>query len=737
MASDKIERLEKKLKTLRSKSDKGAAGRKIVDLLNTLAREYIDSVRNCKRAARIAQQALVLAKKIDYKLGVARSYQIMGSSYELRGNYNAAKKWQLKALGMYKKIGEQRGIARSYHNLGHVYIHNGNYDQARKYYSRALKLNARFKAKKSMGHNYGGLGRICDWKGEHENALAYYMKSLIIAQHCGDKNSLVIRYNDLGIVNEKLGNYRQALEYHFKALEISEEIGSEERVADCYHNIASVYYRQSDQKLALEYYSRALKTVKQLDDPIGTAAACMNIGIIYHDQRKITQALKYKLRALKISEDTMNKRAIIFCSTSVADTYCAQGAYDSALQYYLRSQSIATRIGDKPNIACNHIGIGTLKFQLNDYDSAFNHLRTGLQIAQKIGVKKIEIAGYESLSKLFEARQDYEKALDYHKKYTDLKEEIFNAEKSKQIADMRTRYETEKKEKEAEIYRLKNVDLSREIKQRKKAEKELKEHSDHLEEMVAERTSKLKKEIAERKHAERALLSYQKQLRSLAHELSLVEERQRRNIATNLHDNISQSLMIVKSNLEMLASTTSNKKVQKKIKEIQLHVRQMIERTRSMTFEISPPVLYELGLEPAMEWLVERFQEQHGIACEFHDDGLPKPISKDWRSILFQSTRELLANVRKHAKANKVLVSMRRDGKHVRITVEDDGVGFNLEILNLKIKKNEGFGLFNLRERLTHLQGNIEIDSKKGKGTTVTLFAPLKRNKRATTRMQA
>jgi signal transduction histidine kinase len=138
-----------------------------------------------------------------------------------------------------------------------------------------------------------------------------------------------------------------------------------------------------------------------------------------------------------------------------------------------------------------------------------------------------------------------------------------------------------------------------------------------------------------------------------------------------------------------------------------------------------------------MEWLAESFQEQHGISCEFNDDGVAKPINTDWRCILFQSTRELLANIRKHAKANRVLISTRRDGKLIRITVEDDGIGFDPNLLNQKIKKNEGFGLFNLRERLTHLKGSVEIDSEKGKGTTVTLLAPLKRGKRTATRMQA
>jgi signal transduction histidine kinase len=365
-----------------------------------------------------------------------------------------------------------------------------------------------------------------------------------------------------------------------------------------------------------------------------------------------------------------------------------------------------------------------------------------LNLAQKIKAKSKEVEGYRLLSELHEARRDFEKALEFYETHTESERELLNVEKSRQLAEMRVRYEAERKEREAELYHLRNVELRKEVRERRRAEMRLQEHRDQLEGMVAERTAKLEAtnvelrgEIAARKQVEEELLGYQRQLRSLAHELSLVEERQRRRIATVLHDNISQSLMIVKSGLDVLVSATLDKKVLSKLREIQAQVRQMIERTRSMTFEISPPVLYELGLEPAMEWLVERFQEQHGIACEFYDDGRAKPVSEDWRSILFQSTRELLANVRKHAKAEKVLVSVCRDGRHVRITVEDDGAGFDPEILGQKIAKNEGFGLFNLQQRLTHLRGKVVIDSERGRGAKVTLLAPLKREKKIRSRM--
>jgi len=104
---------------------------------------------------------------------------------------------------------------------------------------------------------------------------------------------------------------------------------------------------------------------------------------------------------------------------------------------------------------------------------------------------------------------------------------------------------------------------------------------------------------------------------------------------------------------------------------------------------------------------------------------LPKPVSRDTKVILFQSVRELLTNVAKHAQARTVRVLTEKKGKTIRVEVTDDGVGFNTKILNQKITKNEGFGLFNLKERLRHLHGKLEVSSKVGKGTSVIIMAPL------------
>lgn len=233
------------------------------------------------------------------------------------------------------------------------------------------------------------------------------------------------------------------------------------------------------------------------------------------------------------------------------------------------------------------------------------------------------------------------------------------------------------------------------------------------------------RDISERKWAEKKLMEYQNQLKSLASQLTLIEERERRRFATFLHDQIGQTLFIAKIKLEMLRESSSSTDIVKSSDEILKIIEQIIKDTRSLTFELSPPILYQLGLEAALEWLVEQMKEQYGVIVNFEDDKQPKPLNDDILILLFQAVRELLINVSKHAEARKVKVSIGRDGEDLRIRVEDDGVGFITSEIGSSRHKSKGFGLFSIKERLDHLGGSLEIESKPDQGTRITLVAPL------------
>jgi len=234
-------------------------------------------------------------------------------------------------------------------------------------------------------------------------------------------------------------------------------------------------------------------------------------------------------------------------------------------------------------------------------------------------------------------------------------------------------------------------------------------------------------DITERKGAQQKLLDDREQLKSLASQLSLTEERERRRLATELHDHIGQSLVFSKIKLDQMRKSGSAGELTEALKDVSGCLERVIQDTRTLTFDLSDPILYELGFEAAVaEWLTEHVQEKHGIETEFQDDGQAKPLDEDIRALLFRNVREVLINIIKHAQARHVKVAVGKADKSICVSIEDDGVGFDpVEVAATAVRKAE-FGLFSIRERLEQLGGRVEIESKPGRGTKVTMIAPLK-----------
>jgi signal transduction histidine kinase len=242
--------------------------------------------------------------------------------------------------------------------------------------------------------------------------------------------------------------------------------------------------------------------------------------------------------------------------------------------------------------------------------------------------------------------------------------------------------------------------------------------------MIAENLGRM----VERKQAEEERQAYQQHLQSLASDLLFTEERERRRFAIDLHDSIGQVLAMTKLKLDMLQAQMESAKLAGDLDEARQFVGQAIQQARSLTFELSPPVLYEVGLEAALEDLVERIEERHGLRINFTDDRRPKPVGEDLRIYLFRAVRELLVNIVKHANARSVKVAVGRRDDEIRIEVADDGVGFEASDLNSHMSRGGKFGLFSIKERLQHLGGHLEIVSGPEEGTKVILLAPVKIN---------
>jgi PAS domain S-box-containing protein len=240
-------------------------------------------------------------------------------------------------------------------------------------------------------------------------------------------------------------------------------------------------------------------------------------------------------------------------------------------------------------------------------------------------------------------------------------------------------------------------------------------------------------DITQRKEAEAEIRFNREQLQSLASELSLTEERERRRLATDLHDHIGQALAVSKIKIGVLQKTVAASEIVTPLGEVRDLIEKMIQDTRSLTFELSLPVLYELGFESAVEWYAKHIRAQHGIQMEVQKEMKPIPMGDEIKVLLFRSVRELMMNVVKHAQARSGRVNIMRRNDRVNIEVEDDGVGIADSNSIAQTGDNGGFGLFSIRERLHYLGGKLEVASENGKGTRVTLTVPLKYAKKTYT----
>jgi two-component system, NarL family, sensor histidine kinase UhpB len=228
-------------------------------------------------------------------------------------------------------------------------------------------------------------------------------------------------------------------------------------------------------------------------------------------------------------------------------------------------------------------------------------------------------------------------------------------------------------------------------------------------------------DITDRKHAEEKLLAHQESLRSLTTELARSEERERRRMAAYLHDFIGQALAMCRLRLGSPGAPVTISELD----QIRNYVELAARHTQSLTFDMSPPVLYELGFEDAIEWLTEEIEREHQLPVYLRIEGKRTAFDQDMRAFLFHVVRELLINIVKHAEAYSAKVLLNSTEREITITIQDDGKGFVPGAPDVHASRKGGFGLFNIRERLDHLGGSLTINSKPTQGTTVLLRMPI------------
>ncbi len=258
--------------------------------------------------------------------------------------------------------------------------------------------------------------------------------------------------------------------------------------------------------------------------------------------------------------------------------------------------------------------------------------------------------------------------------------------------------------------------ISRDITDRKRAEDALRDSEEALRQANAELEARVQERTAE-------LIQRAAQLRALAGELTLAEQREKRRLARVLHDHLQQLLVGAKFRLTVL-SRGSDDVMKQAIQEIEGLLDESIASSRSLTAELSPPILHEAGLIAGLEWLVRRMADTQGLFIDLNAEQIDS-LPDDLTILVFESVRELLFNVVKHAQARSACVSVRRIHESLQLTVSDQGSGFDPMNLPRVGEAGGGFGLFGIRERLQLFGGTMEIQSAPGQGTRLIISVPI------------
>ncbi len=234
------------------------------------------------------------------------------------------------------------------------------------------------------------------------------------------------------------------------------------------------------------------------------------------------------------------------------------------------------------------------------------------------------------------------------------------------------------------------------------------------------------REVTRWMQAQQEIEEYQTSLQKLTTEITLIEEKQKKKIASNIHDHLSQNLVISKMRINELKKNLDLKGINGDLKFIETQISEALENSRKITYELSPPILYQLGVIEALNWLLDDVEASHKIKCRLNSNVDNIKLNDVKSILLYRSIQEVINNAIKYAQTSLITVDLEKDKLGLNILISDYGVGFNTSTLNnYNNHSGSGFGLFAVQERIRNIQGEFIIVSEINVGTTVKFFIPL------------
>lgn len=585
---------------------------------------------------------------------------------------------------------------------------------------------------------------------DFDKALAYGKEALAMAQKLNNQKAIALAYSDLGNCYTRVNKLTEALVFHKKAYGLRMQLGLDLKAAGSLSNIAIIYKQQGKFKESAEYMMRALRIYESKNDSVMMALVKGNLANLYLNTNKLKIAKKYLDESFQIAKskqiksllatghssyteyyilmkkfdlalsngmqsaailEKQNKRtdlAIIY--NSIGQIYYEKREFGKAMEYYEKSLSIRKELGDEMGIASCYKNMGICQTEQKNYKAAEDNYKAALVLFKKNNTKEYLNECNKLLADLYEKQNKYDKAIYYLKEGKKIEDSVYNRDTEAKLNELNIQYETEKKEN---LLKIQAYELSKRNTYLFVALGLL-----VLSVLIAyllmanmrfKQSVKLQKEILKQQDlATKGIIE--------------AEERERKRIASDLHDGIGQMFSAVRMNLSSISTDIDFKNTDKKIlydKTIGL-VDESCKEVRAISHNMMPNVLLRSGLASAVRDFISKIDDSV-LKVSLETYGLNDRLDSNIETVLYRVIQESVNNVIKHSGANQLDIQINVEENEITVTIEDNGKGFDTSN-----KDNfSGIGLKNIITRVEFLKGTVEWDSSVGNGTLVAIHIPL------------
>ncbi|ELR70780.1 two-component sensor histidine kinase [Fulvivirga imtechensis AK7] len=399
------------------------------------------------QALNLVNEAEKLAEALTYSEGMAKVHLQKGKVLLSIHNYTSALDHSKKALAIYQALKNSSGSIETLLLTGQIHANQSAHDEAISFYTEALQAAEKNNDQMAMAKAQLNMAMQYNYKGLSDEGRKYSQTAVEIYSNINDYAGLALAYNSLAESYRRQSRYSDAIENYYRGLKIAEDHDLEDSKARLLNNIGLIYYEQKKFTEGIEIYEELINFNKTRDHKTSLALNYNNIGLCYAGLEQHKHAINYYELGLK-SISTDSKRVQVILMYNIGESYMLMKQNNKALEYFNKSYQISEEINNLETMAYCLNGLGVVYLQLKNYTAADSYLKEGRKLAIDNSFNELLMENYQHMVVFDSLQNNYRGSLEWYRKYDSLKDGLNNDLKSKEIAEVKARYETEKKDNE-------------------------------------------------------------------------------------------------------------------------------------------------------------------------------------------------------------------------------------------------------------------------------------------------